>query len=241
VFWKPIWHLLEGRLTILLVTARHVKQVPGRKTEVSDAEWVAQLLQHGLLRASFVPPPPMRDLRDLTRHRTTLLQERTRVVNRVHKVLEDANIKSSAVASDIMGVSGRAMLRAIIDGETDPAALAELARRRLRQKRAALTEALTGRVRAHHRFLLQTLLTHADFLTAHIAELDRRIDHHLRPVAQALALIRTIPGLKHRAGECVLAEVGPTMTRFPSASLRDEIFGTEIRRSQRRLALRTTD
>jgi transposase len=218
VFWKPIWNLLEDRFTILLVNAQHVKQVPGRKTDVSDAEWLAQLLQHGLLRASLVPPTPIRDLRDLTRHRTSLLQERTRVVNRIHKVLEDANIKLSAVISDIMGVSGRAMLQAIIAGDRDAVQTAELAQRRMRSKRPALVEALTGRVRPHHRYLLQTLLTHADFLSGQVAVLDAHIDEQLRPFAPELALLRTIPGLKHRAGECVLVEVGATMTVFPSAA-----------------------
>jgi len=216
VFWKPLWNLLEDRFTILLVNARHVKQVPGRKTDVSDAEWLAQLLQHGLLSGSFVPPTPIRDLRDLTRHRTSLLQERTRAINRIHKVLEDANIKLSAVASDIMGVSGRAMLQAMITGETDAEQLADLARRRLRGKRQTLIEALTGRVRPHHRYLLQTLLTHVDFLSAQITGLDGHIEEQLRPFAQALALIRTIPGLTRRNGECVLAEVSPTMMAFPS-------------------------
>jgi len=218
VYWKPLWNLLEDRFAIVLVNARHVKQVPGRKTDISDAEWLAQLLQHGLLQASFVPPTPIRDLRDLTRHRTSLLQERTRAINRVHKTLEDANIKLSAVASDIMGVSGRAMLQALIDGHTDADQLADLARRRLRAKRAALVEALTGRVRPHHRFLLRTLLTHIDFLTTQVTDLDTRLEEQLRPFAAELALLRTIPGLKHRAGECVLAEVGPTMTVFPSAA-----------------------
>jgi transposase len=218
VFWKPLWNLLEDRFTVLLVNAQHVKQVPGRKTDVSDAEWLAQLLQHGLLHASLVPPTPIRDLRDLTRHRTTLVQERTRVVNRIHKVLEDANIKLSAVASDIMGVSGRAMLQALIAGQLTPVEMADLARRRLRRKRVALADALTGRVRPHHRYLLQTLLQHADFLSMQITTLDAHIDEQLRPFAEALALLRTIPGLSRRAGECVLAEVGPTMTPFPSAA-----------------------
>lgn len=218
VYWKPIWNLLEDRFTIVLVNARHVKQVPGRKTDVSDAEWLAQLLQHGLLRASFIPPPPIRDLRDLTRHRTTLLQERTRVVNRVHKVLEDANIKLSAVVSDIMGVSGRAMLRALIAGEADATRLADLAQRRMRRKRERLQAALTGRVRPHHRYLLQSLLTHVEFLDAQIRDLDAQIEEHLRPFAAELGFVQTIPGLRHRAGECVLAELGPTMTPFPSAA-----------------------
>lgn len=218
VLWKPIWNLLEDRFTVLLVNPQHVKQVPGRKTDVSDAEWLAQLLQHGLLRASFVAPTPLRDLRDLTRHRTSLVHERTRAVNRIHKVLEDANIKLSAVASDIMGVSGRAMLRALIAGTTDATQLADLARRRLRRKHNALVEALTGRVRPHHQCLLDTLLRHVDFLDAEVATLDRHIEEQLRPFAAELAWLRTIPGLHHRAGESVLAEVGPTMTPFPSAA-----------------------
>lgn len=216
VFWKPIWNLLEDRFTILLVNARHVKQVPGRKRDVSDAEWIAQLLQHGLLRASFVPPPPIRDLRDLTRHRTTLLQERTRVVNRVHKVLEDANIKLSAVASDIMGVSGRAMLRALIAGETDPRRLADLAQRRLRAKLPELAQALTGRLRAHHRLLLTTLLDHVTFLEQQIADFDGHIAQAVAPFASALARLQTMPGVQHRTAENLLAEIGPDMRAFPS-------------------------
>ena len=218
VFWKPIWNVLEDRFTVLLVNAQHVKQVPGRKTDVADAEWLAQLLQHGLVRASFVPPAPLRDLRDLTRHRTSLIQERTRAINRIHKVLEDANIKLNAVISDVLGVSGRAMLNALVEGDTDAVRLADLARRRMRAKRATLVEALTGRVREHHRYLLKTLLAHIDFLSAHVGQLDAHIDEHLRPFAAELTLLRTIPGLKHRAGECVLAEVGPAMASFPSAA-----------------------
>lgn len=218
VFWKPVWNLLEDRFTILLVNPRDVKQVPGRKTDVADAEWLAQLLQHGLLKSSFIPPVAIRELRDLTRHRTSLLHERTRAVNRIHKVLEDANIKLSAVASDIMGVSGRAMLQAIVAGETDAERLADLARHTLRRKRPALRQALQGRVRTHHRFLLRTLLDHVGFLDQQIAQLDGHIEEQLRPFGRELALMRTIPGLKRRAGECVLAEVGPTMTPFPSAA-----------------------
>lgn len=218
VLWKPIWNLLEDRFTIVLVNARHVKQVPGRKTDVTDAEWLAQLLQHGLLQSSFVPPPPIRDLRDLTRHRTSVLQERTRMVNRIHKVLEDANIKLSTVISDIMGVSGRAMLNALVAGESDPQRLADLAHPRIRASRTTLESALTGRVRPHHQFLLRTLLAHIDFLDAQIAQLDSHIDEQLRPFAPELALIQTIPGLKHRAGECVLAEVGPTIAPFPTTA-----------------------
>jgi transposase len=218
VFWKPVWNLLEDRFTILLVNPRDVKQVPGRKTDVADAEWLAQLLQHGLLKSSFIPPVAIRELRDLTRHRTSLLHERTRAVNRIHKVLEDANIKLSAVASDILGVSGRAMLAAIVAGETDAERLADLARHTLRRKRPALRQALQGRVRPHHRFLLRTLLDHVGFLDQQIAQLDGHIEEQLRPFVRELTRIRTIPGLKRRAGECVLAEVGPTMTAFPSAA-----------------------
>lgn len=218
VYWKPIWNLLEDRFTILLVNARYVKQVPGRKTDVTDAEWLAQLLQVGLLRASLIPPPAIRDVRDLTRHRTTMLQERTRAVNRIHKILEDANIKLSSVISDIMGVSGRAMLCALITGMTDPEQLAALAHPHLRTPRDTLRRALTGRVRAHHRYLLQQLLDHIAFLDEQISSLDQRIDEALRPFVDALALIRTIPGLKHRAGESVLAEIGGGVAAFPSAA-----------------------
>jgi transposase len=218
VFWKPIWNVLEDRFTILLVNPRHVKQVPGRKTDVSDAEWLAQLLQHGLLQASFVPPTPIRELRDLTRHRTSLLHERTRAVNRIHKVLEDANLKLSAVATDIMGVSGRAMLRALVAGETDPVRLADLARHTLRRKLPALQEALAGRLRAHHRFLLQTLLEQVEFLEQQVVRLDTHIEEQLRPFGPELALLRTIPGLKRRAGESLLAELSPDVTVFPSAA-----------------------
>lgn len=216
VFWKPIWNLLEDRVTIVLVNARHVKQVPGRKRDVSDAEWIAQLLQHGLLRASFVPPEPIRELRDLTRHRTTLLQERTRVVNRIHKVLEDANLKLSAVATDIMGVSGRAMLRAIVAGDTDPRQLAELAQRRLRAKLPELVEALTGRVRPHHRLMLTTLLDQVTFLEQHIADYDGHIARAVAPFVPALTRLQTIPGVKGRTAENLLAEIGPDMSMFPS-------------------------
>ena len=217
VFWKPVWNLLEDRFTILLVNPRDVKQVPGRKTDVSDAEWIAQLLQHGLLKGSFIPPAPIRELRDLTRHRTTLIRDKTRVVNRVHKVLEDANIKLSAVASDIMGVSGRAMLQALVQGETDPQRLAQLARRQLRRKLPQLAEALEGRFRPHHRFLLQTLLAQVTFLEQQIAQLDAAIEEAVRPFADEVRLLRTIPGIKARA-ENLLAELGPDMRVFPTAA-----------------------
>ncbi len=217
VLWKPVWHILEPDWELLLVNPRHLKRVPGRKTDVQDAEWIAQLLQCGLLHGSFVPPATIRELRDLTRTRTTLEDETTAVVNRIHKVLEDANIKLSTVASDIMGVSGRAMLRAIVTGETDPQRLADLARRRLRIKRPALVEALHGRVTDHHRFLLKRLLAQVMFLEEEIATFDRRIAEASRPFTPALARLDQIPGINQRTAENVIAEVGPDMTPFPAA------------------------
>jgi transposase len=217
VFWKPVWNLLEGRFTLLLVNPRDVKQVPGRKTDVADAAWLAQLLQHGLLKGSLVPPPPIRVLRDLTRHRTTLIRDKTRVINRIHKVLEDANIKLTAVASDIMGVSGRAMLAALVRGDTDPQELAALAQRRLRRKLPQLEQALHGRVQPHHRLLLQSLLAQVTFLEQEITALDGVIETTLRPFAAPLQLLKTIPGIKARAAN-VLAELGPDMHVFPTAA-----------------------
>ncbi len=164
VYWKPIFHILEERFAVVLANAAHVKAVPGRKTDVRDAEWLLELMQHGLIRPSFIPPAPIRALRELTRYRANLVQEGAREVNRIQKVLEDANIKLAAVVTDVLGISGRLMLQALIDGETDPQALAALAKGRLCKKRAALAEALTGRVGAHHRLLLRELLAHVDYL-----------------------------------------------------------------------------
>lgn len=183
-YWKPVYTLLEDRFTVLVVNAQHIKNVPGRKTDVKDAEWIADLLRHGLLRGSFIPPLPQRDLRDLTRQRTNLVEERATVVNQLQKVLEWANLKLAGVATDITGVSARAMLEAIVGGEADPTVLAELAQGRLRAKRAALEQALSGRVRAHHRFLLAEHLTHLDFLEEQITRFDDHITAHL---ASALA------------------------------------------------------
>lgn len=176
VYWKPVYNILEERFEVLLCNARHVKNVPGRKTDVRDCQWLAQLLQHGLLKASFIPPRPQRDLRDLTRHRTQLVGEKTRVANRIQKVLEDANVKLASVASDALGVSGRAMIRALISGETDPGRLAELARRRMRGKIPELKRAMLGHVTEHHRFMLERLMGHLDFVEAEIAELEVRIE-----------------------------------------------------------------
>lgn len=176
VYWRPIWNLLEGQFELLLVNAQHIKAVPGRKTDIKDAEWIADLLQHGLLRASFVPPAPQRRLRELTRYRSTLLAERARLVNRLHKVLEDTNLKLTAVVTNIMGLSARDMLDALLQGETNPEVLAKLARGKLRKKREDLEQALVGRVDDHHRFLLTSLLTHIDFLDEQVADCNRKIE-----------------------------------------------------------------
>ncbi len=178
--WKPLYNLLEGSFIVLVVNAHHMHNVPGRKTDVKDAEWIADLLAHGLLKASFIPPEPQRDLRDLTRQRTTLVRERASVVQRLHKVLEWANLKLTAVATDVVGVSARAMLEAIVDGQSDVTALAELARGRMRSKRAELERALAGRVRDHHRFLLAKHLLHIDFLDEQIADFDAQIAGHIQ-------------------------------------------------------------
>jgi transposase len=217
VYWKPVYYALEGTCTLLLANAHHVKQVPGRKTDVKDSAWLAQLLEHGLIRGSFVPPPPLRALRDLTRTRTALMQDRVRVVNRLHKVLEDAGVKLATVASNIVGASGRAMLTALAAGTTDPAVLAELARGRLRQKLPALRAALHGDLRGHHRLLVAQGLAHLDHLDDMVATLSAEITEQLRPFAAARALVTTIPGVTDRVADTVLAEIGADMTPFPSA------------------------
>jgi transposase len=214
VFWKPIWNILEGSIHLILVNARHIKNVPGRKTDVKDCDWIAQLLQHGLLRASFVPPRPQRELRDLTRHRSQLVAERSRAASRVQKILEDANIKLASVATDTLGVSGRAMIRALIAGQDDPKQLAELARRRLREKLPQLTEALRGHVTEHHRFMLEQLMDHLEYLDRQIARFDERIERLMVPFQQAVQRLVTIPGVGPRTAQNVLAEIGTDMSRF---------------------------
>src|SRR5260221_9732 len=179
VYWKPIWNVLEEELALLLVNAQHMKAVPGRKTDMKDAEWIAELVQHGLLRASFVPPRPQRELREVTRYRSKLVAERARLVNRIQKELEDSNVKLASVATDITGASGRAILRALLDGEDDPEVLAELARGRLRSKRDELTQAVPGTLRDHHRFLLTSQLRQLDFYDLQIAEFDQEIARRL--------------------------------------------------------------
>jgi transposase len=217
VYWKPVFNLLEGLFELLVVNAQHVKAVPGRKTDVKDAEWLADLLQHGLLRPSFVPPTAQRELRDLTRHRSTLVADRARIVNRLQKVLEDANIKLAAVASDIAGVSARAMLQGLLEGETDVQALAELAKGRMRNKRALLEQALAGRLRPHHAFLITEHLSHLDYLDEAITHFTDELKERLKEAEADVELLDTIPGISHRAAEVLLAEIGRDMSRFPSA------------------------
>jgi transposase len=231
IYWKPVYNLLEGHFEVLVVNAQHIKAVPGRKTDVKDAEWIAELLQHGLLQPSFIPPseqhgllqpsfiPPseQRELRDLTRYRSTLITERSRTVNRLQKVLEDANIKLSSVTTDVLGMSGRDMLAAILAGETNPSTLAELARGRLREKHEQLVRALAGRVKAHHRFLIAEHLSHIDYLDEAIERVSAQIEEQMRPFEQELAQLDTIPGVSRRAAEVLLAEIGTDMSRFPSA------------------------
>ncbi len=217
VYWKPLWNLLEDRFTLLLANAQHVKQVPGRKTDVRDCEWLADLLRHGLLRASFVPERPQRELRELTRYRTALIRERAAEVNRLQKTLEGANLKLGDVASNVLGVSGRAMLQALVAGTTAPEALAELAKGRLREKRPALERALRGRLGRHQRFLLAEQLCHIDTLDESIARVSAEIAERLRPFEAELARLDGIPGVGRRTAEVLLAEIGTDMTRFPTA------------------------
>lgn len=216
VYWKPVFYTLEDAFRLLLVNAAHMANVPGRKTDVQDCAWIAQLLECGLLRGSFVPPPAIRELRDLTRYRKALIQDRTREANRLHKLLEDAGLKLASVATDVLGVSGRAMLTALVAGTTDPAVLADLARGRLRAKLPALRQALTGRFRAHHAFLLTQLLAHLDYLDDTLGRLSEEIAGHLAPFAAEATRLQTIPGVKQRTLEALVAEIGVDMRPFPT-------------------------
>jgi len=217
VYWKPYYFLLEDGLEVMLVNARQARNMPGRKTDVSDAQWLAELGAHGLIRASFVPPAPIRQLRDLTRLRTTLTTERSREIQRLEKLLEDAGIKLSSVATDIMGVSGRAMLAALIAGVTDPQAMAELAKARMRTKLPALAEALTGRFSEHHAFLARLHLTQIDQLSTAITELTHRIEVVIEPFRDALTLLVTIPGVSRLTADVIIAETGGDMSEFATA------------------------
>lgn len=218
VYWKPVWAILEDDFELMLVNARHVKQVPGRKTDVSDAAWLCRLLEAGLLRASLVPPKPIRDLRDLTRYRKAQIRDRQREANRLHKVMQDTGIKLDSVASDLLGKSGRAMLDALVAGTTDPEVLADLARGQLRKKLPALREALEGRFGAKHALIVGQILAHIDFLDEAIDRLSEAIEEQLGPFGQAqVDLLCTIPGIQRRAAEVIIAETGADMTKFPTA------------------------
>jgi len=217
VYWKPVYYLLEDAFTLLLINMQELKHVPGRKTDVKDSEWLAQLLECGLLRPSFVPPPEIRELRDLTRYRVQQVRDRAREVNRLCKVLEDAGIKLSSVASDVLGASGRAMLEALMHGTTDPVVLADLARGKLRQKLPALQRALQGRFRRHHAFLLEQILAKIDFLDDTLTRLTDELDRRLGPFEPMLTALDTIPGIDRIGAISLIAETGGDMTRFPSA------------------------
>jgi transposase len=218
VFWLPVWHILEDDFDLTLCNARHVKNVPGRKTDMSDAQWLCQLMEAGLLRGSFVAPKPQRRLRALTRYRKTQIAERQREANRLHKALEDTGIKLDCVASDILGASGRAMLDALVAGTTDPHVLADLAKGRLRAKIPALREALEGRFEAHHALIIGAILAHLDFLDEQIGALSDAIEAELGPTRQAgVQLAATITGVAQRSAEVMVAEIGTDMSVFPSA------------------------
>jgi transposase len=216
VYWKPVWAVLEDRFEPMLVNARHVKAVPGRKTDVKDAQWLCQLLESGLLKASFVPPKPIRTLRNLTRYRKTQIQDRQREVARLQKILEDTGIKLDCVASDILGVSGRAMLDALVTGTTDPEVLANLAKGKLRQKIPALRLALVGRFDGEHALIVSQILAHIDFLEEAIGRLSNEIEERIAPFARQRDLLMTIPGVKQRTAEVLIAEIGVDMSAFPT-------------------------
>ncbi len=217
-YWKPVFNLLEGSFEVWLLNAQHIQAVPGRKTDVRDAEWIAELLRHGLVRASFIPPRHQRELRELTRHRTNFVRERATLTNRVQKVLEGTNLKLASVVTNVLGVSGRAMLAAIVAGAADPATLAELAKGRLRKKREQLEQALAGRVQPHHRFLLAELLAQIDGLDETIARFDAEIARRCVADEQeaVVQLLDTIPGVGRAMAEVLVAEVGVDMSRFPT-------------------------
>jgi transposase len=214
VYWKPIWNILEDEFELELINAQHIKQVPGRKTDTKDCEWIAELLQHGLVRATFVPAQAQRDLRELTRYRATLCEDKVRVANRIQKVLEDANVKLACVASDILGASGRAMLEALVAGERDAAHLAGMAKQRLREKLPQLERALEGRVREHHRFLLRQLLDELYFIEEKITQVEQRLEQQMGSFQQAVTLWQTIPGVNEITAWSLVAEMGVDLSQF---------------------------
>jgi transposase len=217
-YWKPVYTILEGEFEVLVVNAQHLKAVPGRKTDIKDAEWIAKLLHHGLLKGSFIPAQAQRDVRELTRLRSTVMADRARTVNRLQKVLEQANLKLASVVSDVMGTSARAMLNAIVEGQTDPKTLADLAQGRLREKVDRLEQALQGRVRDVHRFMLADALAQIDYYDERLARISQQIEDLLRPFDQQLSNLDTIPGIGKQVAQVILAEVGADMSRFPTDS-----------------------
>ena len=216
-YWKPIFNILEENFEVVLVNAQHLSRVPGRKTDQSDADWICELMQYGLLKASFIPPPGQRELRDLVRYRTSFVRERATLVNRVQKLLEGANIKLASVVTDIMGASGRAMLEALVGGIASNEEMAELAKGSLRGKREELAKALEGRVKDHHRFVLTELLCQIDSLDETIARFDLEIEAYCRPFEEAVVLLDTIPGVARQTAEIIISEIGIDMSRFPTA------------------------
>jgi len=217
VYWKPVWHVLEDHATLVLANAMHIRNIPGRKSDKNDATWISDLLALGLIRSSFVPPAPIQELRDLTRTRKQLVRETTRHTQRIQKTLEDAHVKLTEVISDILGTSGRAILKALVAGETDPARLADLTSGRLKAPRAELTDALHGRVTAHHRFILNLHLTQIAALDTAVADVEARIREALVPFRAAVSLITTMPGVSETAAAVIVAEIGDDMSKFPSA------------------------
>jgi len=216
-YWKPVFNILENNFEVIVVNAQHISKVPGRKTDQSDAQWIAELLQYGLLKASFIPPLGQRELRELTRYRSSFVRERATLVNRVQKVLESANIKLSSVATNVMGVSGRAMLEALIAGSASPEQMAELAKGRMREKREQLTKAMEGRVQAHHRFVLTELLCQIDSIEETITRFDQEIEAYCSPFEEVVELLDTIPGVGREAAEIIVSEIGNDVSRFPTA------------------------
>ena len=217
VYWKPVWHVLEDHVTLVLANAMHIRNIPGRKSDKNDATWIADLLALGLIRSSFVPPAPIQEVRDLTRTRKQFVRERARHMQRIQKTLEDANVKLTEVISDILGTSGRAILAALVAGETDPERLADLTSTRLKATRAQLVEALHGRVTAHHRFMLNLHLTHIAALDSAVADIEGRIRESLAPFRAAVSLLTTMPGVSETAAAVIVAEIGDDMSKFPSA------------------------
>ena len=218
MYWRPVWNILEGRFEVRLANAQHIRNLPGKKTDRKDGEWIAKLLQHDLVPASFVPPTPIRQLRDLTRARVRLVQERAAVANRIQAILEDANIKLASVVTDVMGYSGRKMLEALIDGQTNVEQLADLAKTTLRRKIPQLRVALNGHITQHHRFCLQQMMDHLTFLDGNIFVIEEEIQKRSRPYEEAIALWITIPGIRRLLATTLVAEMGVKVEQFPSAA-----------------------